>query len=123
MYRTAVVTGTLLIVFSLSRGSFAGQVANVPVTSVLIQIPGSIGAGIAFIYFDTTRSSHTGTWSCSPGASYRFVVDLGTPAGRAAFAVALSAYQNKTTALVSIVGTGDCLLWSDTETVSYIQVF
>lgn len=58
-----------------------------------------------------------------PGCSFqpgRWVIDDTTPAGQALVAGMLTAFSLHKT--IRLVGTGDCSVWGDTETVLYFTV-
>ena len=115
--RTAIVIAAVATFLSFPRSSYAGAANGVTVTGVTVEPPPGSAQGVAFIYFSGT---HAGAWTCqSTGIPYRFVVDLATPGGRALYATALVAYLNPKP--VNLVGTGDCGVWADTETVLYLS--
>ena len=115
--RTAMVVVALATLLSFAQSSYAGSANGVTVTGVTVQPPPGSAQGVAFIFFS---GAHTESWTCqSTGISYRFVVDLGTAGGRAVYATAMAAYLNPKP--VNLVGTGDCGVWGDTETVAYLS--
>lgn len=94
----------------------AGSVANATIVQLVPESPNGF-----FIYVNVAPPSGT-TPSCATEtlSAYRYVVDLTTDAGKATVATALMVFAMKSS--IDIVGTGNCSVWSDTETVRYIQV-
>lgn len=58
--------------------------------------------------------------ACGANNPQRFAIDASAPAGQAAVAVLLSA-QARGKAVI-VMGTGNCTIWGDTETVAYFWV-
>jgi hypothetical protein len=116
--RTATAIVAVAAFLSFPGSSYAGSAAHVTVTGLVVEPPPGSPQGVAFVYFGGT---HSGTYTCQNGGGYplRFVVDLATVGGRAVYASAMVAYV--TGKPVDIVGTGDCAVWADTETILYLS--
>jgi hypothetical protein len=99
-----------IILFSLSVNSFAGNVSSTIGNYIVTTY------GKAFIHMNSATVSAP---SCS-GASDWAIDLIGTngTAGRALLAAIITAsIQGKT---IAIYGTGDCSVWGDRETISYV---
>jgi len=91
----------------LSAGTAAGP----------INTPYFLPGGIVIVYVPGNRS---GVPSCAAGQPYRFALDASTDAGRVQLSGLLSAFAMGRE--VSIVGTGNCSIYGDSESVSYFMV-
>lgn len=103
----ALLTATVFAAGGAQAGSAAAGNLNNPYF---------MGNGVLLIPTDGARS---GTPACAT-ESYRFAINASTPAGKVQAAGILTAFSMGKK--VVFIGTGDCLLWGDTETVNYFQV-
>lgn len=71
--------------------------------------------GIVIFYMTGTRTTPP---ACATQARWTF--DANSTGGQAMLATLLTAYARRD--LVAVWGTGTCLVWSDTETVSFMQI-
>jgi len=70
------------------------------------------------VIFSST-GARTGTPGCASSQPTRWAIPASTPQGKVQLAGLLSAYHaNKP---VIVLGTGDCSVWSDTESVNYFH--
>lgn len=69
--------------------------------------------GAFFVYFTAAVSQSP---SCAT-ENYRFVVNTGTDGGKALMAILLTAHAQNTP--VTVVGSGLCDIWGDTESILY----
>jgi len=58
--------------------------------------------------------------ACGATLASRFAINGATAAGKVQVAALLTAYSMGKK--ISVVGTGDCQVWSDTETVNFFQM-
>lgn len=85
--------------------------------SGMLSQPHFMSTGLVLV---TTDGQRLGTPTCALGSPYRFVIDATTPAGKVQLAGLLSAHAAGKP--VRIVGTGNCSLYSDSETISYFYI-
>jgi hypothetical protein len=85
--------------------------------SGMLSQPHFMSTGLVLV---TTDGQRLGTPNCALGSPYRFVIDATTTAGKVQLAGLLAAHA--TGKPVRIVGTGNCSLYSDSETISYFYI-
>lgn len=105
MYKLYAALGALCLATSAAHASIE---QNAHVTTYTAQEKGQM-----FFNTDGQRSATPGC-STIPG---RWVIDATTPAGQMMVAAMLTALAEHKT--IFLVGTGDCGVWGDTETVDY----
>ena len=108
MFKLAASIAALCLACS---GADASTEAGSHITSYTPQVSGRM--------FFTTDGQRSNLPSCAT-ASNRWVIDTTTPAGQAVVAGMLTAYAQHRT--LTLVGTGDCSEWGDTETVVFFNV-
>lgn len=101
----------ILALFALSQAGMAS--ASSTGTGYLTQYV--IQNGIAFFWHNGTRSTPP---ACDGGV--RFSINVTTPAGQAALAGLLTAFSSHKP--ITIMGTGACSDWVDTEAMQYFSV-
>ena len=67
-----------------------------------------------------TNGARSNVPACGQGIAQRFAINGATAAGKVQAAALLTAYSLGKK--ISVIGTGDCQVWSDTETVNYFQM-
>lgn len=85
----------------------------------------SSGSGLVSGILMTSQTAffnHSGTRSTRPSCATidRWAFDSSTAGGQSLLATLLTAYA--TGRQISVLGTGTCSIWGDTETVAYIQI-
>jgi hypothetical protein len=98
------------LVLSSATSAFAGTSDVGGISGVLPHY-----AGLLF--------NQSGTRYSAPACatlSGRWVINVGTPQGQAMAAALLTSYMAHKR--ITVVGTGDCGVWSDTETVAYFRI-
>lgn len=73
--------------------------------------------GVVLVY---TTGSRSGIPSCGSGQPARFAIDTSNAQGKTQLAGLLTAFAAKQP--VVIVGTGDCSVWVDSETIAYFYI-
>lgn len=101
-----------LLALLISTTALAGTDSNATIFLVLPQASGQV-----FVYVSPNISNVP---ACGSGNPNRFVVDSTTPGGQAIVASVLLAYAQSRK--IDFVGTGNCSVWGDTESVWYIVV-
>lgn len=91
--------------------SYAGTVSSSNIINPTVMPNGQV-------IFSVT-GARSGSPSCAT-VTYRFAFDSTTPAGRSQLALLLTAYAMGKTVLV--YGNNSCSVWSDTETMDFLQV-
>lgn len=93
-----------------ATASYASQVQDVYITDITM-----LQNGVALF---NTSATAPGLPSCAPTG--RWTIDGSTPAGQARLSALLSAFLAGRR--VSVMGTGDCSVWWDSENVDYLVV-
>jgi hypothetical protein len=114
MRRRIVVLGVLVSsVAGFSNAFGGGMVSNAPITAITAQDYGGTAQ-----FFVSVNQPVTGAPSCAIQAM-KFVINGSTDAGKAQIATVLAAQSAGHN--ISILGTGTCDVWGDTETVFWVQ--
>jgi hypothetical protein len=71
--------------------------------------------GIVLVYFNSTRSGVVPACAIPTGSYFRFAINATTAAGKAQLAGILAAHASGEG--VWVVGTGDCAVYADTESL------
>jgi hypothetical protein len=101
--------GTSLVASAAGAGSAPpGTVSNI--------LPQSYSASSQLFFFNQSATP-AGHPACATAAG-RWVINVATPAGQAMASVILTAYSLGKP--VSVMGTGACADWGDTESVLYV---
>lgn len=103
-----------VIVVSLSATSAIAGTSGLGAITLFTAVPSSSNP-----FFFYTNGARSGGAACAT-ITNRWVIDVSTPSGQATVALVLSAQAQGRS--VSVTGTGNCAVWSDTETVSGIDV-
>jgi hypothetical protein len=112
--RKIVVLGVLVSsVAGFSNAFGGGFVSQAPITAVTAQDYGGTGQ-----FFVSVNQPVAGAPSCAT-QPMKFVINASTDAGRAQISTVLAAQSAGR--LISILGTGTCDVWGDTETVFWVQ--
>lgn len=91
----------------------ASEAAVAPISSVF-------GAWNGAVLF-TTSGARTATPACQgPGLGQRWALDASATAGQAQLSVFMTAYALRKR--VTVIGSGVCSIWGDTETVAFFVV-
>lgn len=96
----------------LTTTAFAGTDYN---ATIILLLPHA--QNVFFVYVSPNISNVP---ACGAGAANRFVVDATTPGGQGIIASMLLAYGQGRK--IDFIGTGNCPVWGDTESVSYVIV-
>lgn len=101
-----------------SLGTHAGGQA--PAATIIR--PAAATDGINDVYFLYVDKDATGTPSCATytRSDRRFAIDPATDIGRAMIATALAARMAGLK--INISGTGNCLIWGDTESIAWLDI-
>jgi len=104
-----MMTGALVASPALAGSAGPGVVTRIT------GVPASTPPTILFY----TNGPRTSAPACATMTD-RWVIDVSTPSGQAAAAIVISAQaQGKT---IYVTGTGTCSIWTDTETVNFLDV-
>jgi hypothetical protein len=79
--------------------------------------PHFMANGVVLVY---SSASRTNVPSCAASQPYRFAFDSTTPPGKAQLAGLLTAFAAERP--VVIVGTDDCSVYGDSETIDYFYI-
>jgi len=93
-------------------------VSNEPIAYTDVTQLQSTGPHVFFVVFNVTVS---GAPPPCATQTMRFVADLNTPGGQGMMAAILAAQMAGRN--VSIMGRGSCDIWSDTESMAYVNVY
>lgn len=108
---------SLVAVLSLAL-ALPAQASEAPAGNI-VRVYGMLNGALLF---NTTAARTSAPPACQqdPGLAQRWAIDASTVAGQTAASVLLTAYALKKK--VFVLGTGNCSIWGDTETVAFILI-